>query len=70
MKVILYIRRVAHHPNEATMKVRLEPEPCYDSPRVSNFANEIEASLNNIIANCESAGYITANQKIKTRKVK
>jgi len=59
MKIIIYCRRDKRKPNEVNMFARLEAEPCYDTPRVSNFANEVKAAIDDIIVTCESAGYIT-----------
>ena len=66
MKVILYIRSIG--PGRVSMKTRLEPEPNYnDTPRVNNFAHEIDASLREIIGRCEKAGMIqTKTAKLKT----
>lgn len=63
MKITLYIRRHPNRPHEACMFARLEDEPCYDTPRVSNLGTDIKAALDKIIANCESAGYITPPKK-------
>ena len=68
MKLTLYIRRDKKKPAEVNMFSRLEPEPCYDTPRVSNFAGEVKASIDNIIATCERTGIITATQNLKMAK--
>lgn len=68
MKLILYIRRDPKRADRVNMRARLEAEPCYDTPRVSNFANEVKASIDDIIATCERTGIITATQNLKTNR--
>ena len=68
MKLILYIRRDPKRADRVNMRARLEAEPCYDTPRVSNFANEVKASIDDIIATCERTGIITATQNLKMAK--
>ena len=68
MKLILYIRRDPKRADRVNMRARLDPEPCYDTPRVSNFANEVKASIDDIIATCERTGIITATQNLKMAK--
>lgn len=67
MKIILYIRRHPKHPARATMKVRSEDEPCYDSPRILNLGAEIAASLQGMIDDCEAQGCIAVNTRKETR---
>ena len=69
MKLILYIRRDAKHPNEVNMFARLEAEPCYDTPRVSNFANEVKAAIDDIIVTCEARGFIMATQNLRMARL-
>ena len=68
MKLILYIRRDPKRGDRVKMHARLEAEPCYDTPRVSNFANEVKTSVDDIIAECERTGIITATQNLKMAK--
>lgn len=68
MKLILYIRRDPKRADRVNMRARLEAEPCYDTPRVSNFANEVKAAVDDIIATCERTGIITATQNLKMAK--
>lgn len=65
MKIIIYCRRDKRKPNEVNMFARLEAEPCYDTPRVSNFANEVKAAIDDIIVTCETRGFITATQNLR-----
>ncbi len=68
MKLILYIRHDPKRADRVNMRARLEAEPCYDTPRVSNFANEVKAAIDDIIATCERTGIITATQNLKMAK--
>lgn len=68
MKLVLYIRRDKKRADRVTLNCRLEEEPCYDTPRVSNFANEVKASIDDIIATCERTGIITATQNLEMAK--
>lgn len=69
MKIIIYCRRDKRKPNEVNMFARLEAEPCYDTPRVSNFANEVKASIDDIIATCEARGFIMATENLRMARV-
>lgn len=69
MKITLYCRRDKKKPNEVTMFARLEAEPCYDTPRVSNFANELKIAIDDIIVTCEKRGFIAATQNLKMARI-
>jgi adenine/guanine phosphoribosyltransferase-like PRPP-binding protein len=69
MKLILYIRRDSKRADRVNMHCRLEAEPCYDTPRVSNFANEVKASIDDIIATCEARGFIMATQNLRMARL-
>ena len=68
MKLVLYIRRDPKRGDRVNMHCRLEAEPCYDTPRVSNFADELKAAVDDIIAECERTGIIAATQNLKRAK--
>ena len=68
MKITIYCRRDKKKAAEVNMFARLEPEPCYDTPRVSNFMGEVKIAIDEIIARCEARGYIAATQNLKMAK--
>lgn len=70
MKIALYIRRDPKHADCAYMFTSLEPEPCYDTPRVANVSRGIHEALVSIIARCEEDGIITTNGKVVAKMSK
>jgi len=58
MKLTLYCRRSLKKPAKLVMWTRLEQEPCYDTPRISNLMSDIRKQLDDTIANCERDGVI------------
>lgn len=58
MKLTLYCRRSPKNPAKVVMWTRLEQEPCYDTPRISNLMSDVRKQLDDTIANCEQDGVI------------
>lgn len=66
MKITLYIR--SPKAGKCTMDARLEEEPCYDSVRVANLATEIKRTLDEIIDDCQTKGYVEYGKYTKRDK--
>lgn len=58
MKLTLYCRRHPKNLAKVVMWTLAEPEPCYDTPRISNLMTDIRSQLDATIASCEKDGVV------------
>ena len=65
MKLTIYCRQSPKNPAKVVMWTRMEEEPCFDTPRISNLMNDIRKQLDDTIANCERNGVVSGRKKDK-----
>ena len=62
MKLTLYCQQSKKNPAKVVMWTRVEEEPCFDTPRISNLMSDIRKQLDDTIASCERDG-VTSERK-------